>query len=40
VSNLLGKGFYWARTDKRPYLSRSESEQLVDALQKAITPSI
>lgn len=29
VSSILGKKFYWARTDKRPYLNSDECNQLV-----------
>lgn len=33
VSELLGHGFYWARTDKRPYLSLDESDELLLSLK-------
>lgn len=31
---LLGKGFYYASTVKRPYLDKEESERLVDRLKE------
>ena len=33
VTKLLGKGFYWARTIKVPYLNRSEAHLLLDRLK-------
>ncbi len=39
VQSLLGKGFYWARIDKRPYLSREESERLVQELKRVLAPA-
>jgi hypothetical protein len=36
VQTLLAKTFFWARIDKRPYLSREESEGLLDELRKAL----
>jgi hypothetical protein len=38
ATRLLGKGFFWARIDKRPYLSIEESKQLVDELKKILIP--
>ena len=37
VTILLGKGFYWARIDKRPYLNRNESERLLGELGRVIS---
>ncbi len=37
VTSLLGKGFYWARTDKRPYLMHDESELLLKELKRVIS---
>lgn len=37
VTSLLEKSFYWARIDKRPYLSREESERLLAELNKTLT---
>ena len=34
VKNLLGKNFYWARIDKRPYLSIEESKSILKILEK------
>ena len=34
LSRLLGKGFYYASTVKRPYLDKEESERLVDKLKE------
>lgn len=34
VKQLLGHGFFHARTDKRPYLSREECQVLLNALKK------
>lgn len=34
VSEITGKSFFWARIDKRPYLSKEEAETLVDALDE------
>ncbi len=36
VSKLLGKSFYWARTVKVPYLSKEESESLLNALRQEL----
>lgn len=36
VTTLLGRNFFWARIDKRPYLSCEESERLCDVLVKAL----
>jgi len=33
VSELTGKSFFWARTIKVPYLSRSEAENLAQELK-------
>jgi hypothetical protein len=38
LQSFLGKGFYWARIDKRPYLSREESERLVGELKRVLVP--
>lgn len=32
LEELLGKSFFWARTDKRPFLSKDESEKLAEIL--------
>jgi hypothetical protein len=34
VSEFLGKGFFWARTIKVPYLTKSEAISLVEELKK------
>lgn len=34
IKELLNQGFYFARTDKRPYLSEEQVETLIDALKK------
>ena len=34
IKNLLDQGFYFARTDKRPYLSEEQVKILIEALQK------
>jgi hypothetical protein len=34
VTKLLGHGFFWARTLKTPYLTKEESEILLDELKK------
>jgi hypothetical protein len=34
VKEVTGKSFYWARTNKVPYLSRVEAEGLLEALQR------
>lgn len=34
VKEVLGKGFYWARTIKVPYLSSEEADTLLEALQQ------
>lgn len=36
VTNLLQHGFFWARTIKAPYLSKEESEALLDELTQVI----
>jgi len=36
VSEILGHGFYWARTIKVPYLTKEESEILLEELQKVL----
>lgn len=36
VKSLLRKEFYWARIDKRPHLSREESELLVEELNRVL----
>jgi hypothetical protein len=36
IKNLLAKGFYWARIDKRPYLSVKESESLLKELRSTL----
>lgn len=38
VSEYTGKSFYWARTIKVPYLSRSEADALVSALNDFLVP--
>ena len=38
VIKLLGHGFFWARTDKYPYLRLDESELLADELIKILKP--
>lgn len=37
VKQLLNKGFYWARTIKHPYLTPSESEVLLKALNERLS---
>jgi len=39
VSSLLGKGFFWARIDKYPYLSADESQHLTDELSRVLGPT-
>ena len=34
ITELLGHGFYFARTDKRPYLNQEEAEKLIEELKK------
>lgn len=34
VSEITGKSFFWARIDKRPYLSKEEADILVDTLDE------
>jgi len=34
VAEIVGRGFYWARIDKRPYLTAEESELLLQAMQE------
>jgi hypothetical protein len=36
VTQVTGKSFYWARTDKVPYLSREEARGLVDNLRETL----
>jgi len=35
VKNFLGKDFWWARIDKRPYLNSEESEALLNMLKQS-----
>jgi len=39
VTQVTGKSFYWARTDKVPYLSREEANALVLSLKGILEPS-
>ncbi len=34
VSEITGKSFYWARTDKRPYLTKEEAEIIINEMKK------
>ena len=36
VTDFLGHGFFWARIDKRPYLSKQESESLLEELRRVL----
>jgi hypothetical protein len=38
IKNVLGHNFFWARTIKTPYLSKSEAEKLLEALILHIGP--
>jgi len=39
LSEILDKPFYWARIDKRPYLSKEESEKVIAKLREEVFPS-
>ena len=39
ASEITGKSFFWARVDKRPYLSNKEAGKLVDELDKWLKKS-
>lgn len=39
VEEIMGKSFFWARIDKRPYLSNKEAGKLVDELDKWLKKS-
>ena len=36
TSEVVGKDLYWARIDKRPYLTKEESEKLLNGLKKEV----
>jgi hypothetical protein len=38
IKKLLNRNFYWARIDKRPFLSTAESKQLLDAVIGYVGP--
>jgi DNA-binding winged helix-turn-helix (wHTH) protein len=39
VSLVTGKGFFWAKTIKVPYLDRAEAQRLLTELDKVLSPS-
>lgn len=39
VSQVTGKGFFWARTIKVPYLDRGEAQGLLSELNKVLSPT-
>ena len=36
VRQVTGKGFYWARTQKVPFLTREEAEHLLGEVKKVL----
>ncbi len=37
VQEITNKSFYWARIDKRPFLTKDESERLVQHMREKLT---
>jgi hypothetical protein len=39
ISQVTGKGFFWAKTIKVPYLNRAEAHNLLTELNKVLSPT-